>query len=276
MTNTTRESPPSKKVKASKSSECLSTIHDEHAAHSPNWSVNLPYEILLTIFEYYAMSASGDVNKINDLKKVCKSWSRVADDPKLWRHLNVYSLMPCNLVTTQSPVKASSSSSQSSPSKANHRKLQELTNKFNVQLKRAIKSNMCKLRFIVKLNLSHLVYMTCDDLELLLSNCNGQVLRELNVSHCKRISVSKTSQALNNSTESGSECFERVIGKYCPFLCNLDMSNLDVGFVSYITSGKFHIIKVPRVIKLHAQTNCLHFDIFYRWLDPNFVKMKKK
>jgi hypothetical protein len=235
----------SKRAKLSHSSHCL-TNNGETVVYSKNWTDHMPYEILFKIFDIHAQAnLTGHVAKLGDLGKVCRYWSQVADDDRLWRHLNLYSLMPASLTVEakggangnecHSPTKSSQSPSKSGASTGHNRRL----NEFHVQLRRIARANSRKLKFVVKLNLSHLVYMTCADLVLLLSFCDGQQVRELSVAHCKRLHVAKCpGDMLSANGLSGSDlegvCFERVIAKHLPFLSRLDMSFLDVSAVKLL------------------------------------------
>ena len=144
--------------------------------------------------------------------KVCLYWSMVSEHAQLWHTLNLSTLFAAHFAV---PVSASSSPSKS-PSKIS--RLNEMSNTFHTQLKRIVRVEHAKFKHIVSLNLSHLTYLTCDDLELVLSNCNESILKILDVSNCRRVSTSN----------QADKCFEKVIADNCSSLRHLNLASLDV------------------------------------------------
>lgn len=68
-----------------------------------NWSNGVPYEILFKIFEYCARQADGDIRELSSIRSVCRFWSEVGNDPRLWAKLTVNKLFSLHYV--QNPSK---------------------------------------------------------------------------------------------------------------------------------------------------------------------------
>lgn len=142
------------------------------------------------------------------LKKVCRTWSHVANDDKLWQNLKFSSLLDQELNTSSTD------------------KITIQQNVYKIETK--IK-NLCdnselknKFSFIRVLDLSDIHFLTCDHLELILSNCNSKNIIDLSLANCKKISNS------NNN-----KLFENVIADYCFNLKLLNFSGLMVNYFIY-------------------------------------------
>lgn len=192
----------------------------EKSTNAPNWSNGLPYEVLYQIFEYIAVQADGDMRQLEQLKHVCKYWFTVGNDPRLCAKLVLSKLVSGKFVLN--PAES-------------HRKEKKFDkrefNLFNVELRRFLfKRDMIeKLKFVQCLDLSNLIYLTCDGLHSILENCNSKLLGELNLAHCQKITV---------STEN--RVFEETLANQCPNLLKLNISGQPVR--SEICSNK-HVFK---------------------------------
>lgn len=141
------------------------------------------------------------MKQLDNLQNVCKYWSIVSDDSRLWFSVN----FACLLKTEYSELKFS-----------NKKTIQQFDKHLNILVK-DLKAKG-KFNFIVKLDLSNLVLLNSEQLELILSNCNSDILTGLSVANCKRISHSNKNKNL----------FENVIADNCPKLKYLSLSGLDV------------------------------------------------
>jgi hypothetical protein len=170
--------------------------------YSDNWSRRIPYEILLKIFSDFIRRSNGDLRKLDEFKKVCKLWSWVADDAKLYGSVDL---------STHSALHNSSLNNKSSVQ----------MNKFAARLRKLLNLEREKFKFITELNLNRLTCLTYDSFESMLKNyCNSAQLKYLNISNCKKLNHSSLRKDLEPS-------FERLIGDSCPNLTRLDMSGLD-------------------------------------------------
>jgi hypothetical protein len=180
----------------------------------------LPFEILLKIFEYAShTSLYGNIYKLNNLRHVCKYWYSVGSDARLWHRIHLASIAPSNLSLTTSVLFGISFKTKENKAK------DEICQKFvNKVIKRALsfsfldkKGETNRFKFTKILDLSLMCYLNCDMLQQLLSNCDANVLKSLNLSFCKRIYL--TNSDLN---------FFDVITKYCPKLEALDMTGIEI------------------------------------------------
>lgn len=178
------------------------------ASTNANWSSGVPYELLFKIFEYYARDAHGNVRELDRLKAVCKYWSHVADDPKLWWRLDMCKLLPPMYVCAS----AGNSSKQAFPN-ANHAK-------FTRRLKAFISRSQFKLKQVHILNLNNLAYLDCDGLEIVLSKCEPNMIREINLSNCPRL----------HHVSSKNHNFESILSRSYPNLTSLHLDKIDVKF----------------------------------------------
>jgi len=170
-----------------------------------DWSKNLPYEILLKIFIYFSFSAEGDLNKIHILKNVCTNWAQVAQDPKLWHHINILNSLQLSVTKQHTSNKAKDAT--------------RFDTKLNKFLNTAVRGN--KFDYLSNLDLSSCAYLTCDHLEAILTACNPDVLRTLSLSHCKKVYATKY------DTEA---VYEKVIADNCPKLTSLNLTGMHVIF----------------------------------------------
>ena len=197
---------PKKSIPAIKEAE-------EAFVTSTNWSNDLPYEILFKIFNYATYSMRGDLTQLHSLRAVCKNWTAVGNDARLWHHVVVSNFFPAKYVEPKT-----ASSSIQPKSKLNT----QLHTKFNSLLNKLLRSSIDgesnnKFRFVIRLDLSYLNCLTCDDLEVVLRNCNSSILRELNLSHCRKLFISAKSLS-----------YEQVIADYCPNLKSLNLTKMEV------------------------------------------------
>lgn len=176
-------------------------MHDQEQLYVTDWSAGVPYEILLRIFEYYGMNEIGNVRNFENLKSVCKYWSVVANEPKLWSNLKLSALFDQVFSKPQDDDKV----------------IKKLTPKFDSKLQLLMNKIEIKEKFhhVKILNLSNLSCLTCDNLELIISNCNQKNLIDLNVSNCKKINFPAKS-------------FEEIISQYLPNLKSLGLAHLKV------------------------------------------------
>lgn len=144
------------------------------------WANFVPYEIMFKIFKQFSFMIQGDVRKLNSLKLVCRQWCRVASDERLWHYLDMSAFS------------------------------------FKSSVKRIL-STPRQFDYLVKLNLNHMKEFTCDNLNQILSRCNPNVVKELNLACCDKIQVSKKNMN-----------FIHVIGKNCPNLSSLNLTGLKV------------------------------------------------
>lgn len=192
-------------------------LDDNQAITNSNWSNGLPYEILLKIFHYVSKGLNGDVKKLEKMGMVCKYWSYVSIDATLWHNLNM-SRMFSHQFTNENTIYTKNSSITTSPMKSNQQNLMKFENKMHDLIRISydhMKRN--KFHFIVKLNLSYLCYLTCDLFDDILSNCNTSLLKEIDLTHCKRINVTKRDLL-----------FEKCIADKCTNLTSLNLTGLDV------------------------------------------------
>jgi len=145
----------------------------------------------------------GDLNKIKILKNVCRYWGEVAEDPKLWHHVNILTslLLPVGNQHTPNNIKEAA--------------------KFETKLNKFVRIAVMhkKFDYLSNLDLSSCGYLTCDHLEAILAACNSDVLSTLNLSHCKKIYSTKY------ETEAS---YEKVIGDSCPKLISLNLTGMHV------------------------------------------------
>lgn len=186
-----------------------SVSSDTSLQQSSYWADHIPYEILLRIFEIFLSDQAGDMNQIELLKSVCVRWGIVADDPKLWRCVNMYTMFRANLLHSNNNNNESAS--------------QEVIKKFQSQLNRVVSTNASKFSFIVDLNLSNLAYLTLQGLKQILSHCRTDLLKSLDISNCKKINHNP---GVHKTDESKQETFEKTIGDHCSKLVCLNVSNL--------------------------------------------------
>lgn len=168
--------------------------------HNSLWSDGLPYELLCKIFRYYMLYADGDMNKLKNLEQVCEYWKKVSQDDTLWFHVVVSKIIQMTKSKFPGLIEK----------KENLREFESKLNDFYLK-------NDAKFRFIVKLDLSHLEYMTGDSLDFILNNCDPNLIEYLNVSACKSISANKSNKP-----------FEEIIAERCPKIKKLYMSELGV------------------------------------------------
>jgi hypothetical protein len=188
-------------------------IKDEpRSVFNSNWSDGLPYEIMLKIFKFYAHDLNGDLKKLENLK-VCKNWLNVASDNELWYSLNMSKLFNDKFSNEFSMHKKSIDT----PTKTSQCMILKFEKELNKFFKRTYDPclNLSKFSFIVKLNLSYLGYLTADMLDEILVNCKA--LLKLNLTHCKKLNISKKNIV-----------FERSIADRCPNLTSLNLTGLDV------------------------------------------------
>ncbi|CAF0712633.1 unnamed protein product [Brachionus calyciflorus] len=166
-----------------------------------NWADGIPYEILFQIFKLYASNLNGNINELNNLKKVCRNWSTVADDAKLWHNLKFSCLLDPELLTNTNDKIT----------------INQIINKIDLKIKSLCLNTQFRLKFnyIRILNLSDVFYLTCDHLELILSNCNSKNIFDLSLANCKKLTCS-----------TSNKLFENVIGDYCENLKFLNLSGL--------------------------------------------------
>ncbi len=175
-----------------------------------NWSDGLPYEILFNIFYHVSFGLRGNVNVLNRIRCVCKYWSIVANDARLWHTLD--------LSTVISQAYLPKSNTISNSTKINKQMLAKFEKHVVKLVSQSVdNSNSNKFAFITRLNLSNLFYLTCDVLELILKNCNPAHLIELDLSNCIKVHSSEKDLAM-----------ETVLAKHCPKLKSLNLSNTEV------------------------------------------------
>lgn len=230
MPDDVEKNSPKKIVQINKKKRALE-VQDEiprkSLTFSSNWSNGLPYEIMFKIFEYFATNMGGNVRELNNLKDVCKYWSYVANDNKLWFKLKMSALTSPKFVMNSDKYKLEKNAS----SKRDF-------NLFGIELKNRIDSAGFaeKLKFVVCLNLSNLVYLSCDGLELVLSHCDPAKLRELDVSNCQKLSVS-----------TKGEQYENVLCLYCPNIRKLNLKSMGVIKIYYCIQTSAHEVSFVSV-----------------------------
>ncbi len=237
-------STPVKKIKLAKSKSFTNEIIDSHCSKkeslstlaenttNSNWSNGLPYEILLKIFHYVSKGFDGDVKKLEKLGMVCKYWSYVSIDATLWHNLNMSRMFGYQF-TNEKTIYTKNSDLTTSPIKSNQQNLIKFENKMHDLIRISYDHmNRNKFQYIVKLNLSFLCYLTCDLFEDILINCNTNLLNQIDLTHCKRINVTKRDLI-----------FEKCIADRCPNLTCLNLTGLDVKLFTYLSfKSEFKII----------------------------------
>lgn len=191
-----------------------SGIKNQKNGFDSDWADGLPYEILLQIFRYHAlMNCNGNMRELNKIKNVCKNWSIVANDAKLWHNLKFSTLLEQEFTSNTTD------------------KITIQQNVFKIETKiKSLCSNAdlkANFNYIRILDLSDLYFLTCDHLELILSNCNSKNIFDLSLANCKKI---------NNSNEN--KLFENVIADYCQNLNYLNLSGLLVNLL-FISLNQF-------------------------------------
>ena len=199
-----------------------------------DWADGLPFEILVKIFGFYALSLHGHVDKLRNLSDVCRNWQLVSDDASLWRTLRLASLMPVEFASandTQAPQPVPSMSSKVSRDRAT--RFASLLAKLVSSAERGGQAH--KFKHVHALDLSHLSYLTRDSLELVLSACDPQNVKELDVSHCHKINASNGGVCCVDvsGTEGEKLFFEDLVATHCPMLKKLSLAGLDVSFFSF-------------------------------------------
>lgn len=162
------------------------------------------------------MNCNGNIRELNKIKNVCKNWSIVANDAKLWHNLKFSSLLEQEL-TSNTTDKIT---------------IQQNVLKIETKIK-SLCSNVdvkTKFNYIRILDLSDLNFLTCDHLELILSNCNSKYIFDLSLANCKKI---------NNSSEN--KLFENVIADYCQNLNYLNLSGLMVNYSFLNKNVQFYL-----------------------------------